>query len=78
MIDSLLTLTKRGAFWLAILFVIAVAMDIGISALLGQQEPMFLLFALAIAALFIVAGIYTLAKMIIGRFTREADEDPRP
>ena len=78
MIDSLLTLTKRGAFWLAILFVVAVAMDIGVSALLGQQEPMFLLFALAIAALFIVAGIYTLAKMLILRFKHKTDEDPRP
>jgi len=78
MIDSLLTLTKRGAFWLAILFVVAVAMDVGISALMGQQEPMFLLFALAIAALFIVASIYTLGKIIIGRFTDKADKDTRP
>ena len=77
MIDSLLTLTKRGAFWLAILFVVAVAMDVGVSALLGQQEPMFLLFAFAIAALFIVASIYTLGKLVVGRFTRKSDKDPQ-
>jgi hypothetical protein len=78
MIDSILTLTKRGAFWLANLFVVAVAMDLGVSALIGQQEPMFLLFALGIAALFIVASIYTLGKMIIGRFTHKADKTPQP
>jgi peptidoglycan/LPS O-acetylase OafA/YrhL len=76
MIDSMLTLTKRGAFWLALLFVVAVLMDIGISALVGQQEPMFLLFAAAILALFIVACIYTLAKKLIGFFRHRTDKTP--
>jgi hypothetical protein len=76
MIDSLLTLTKRGAFWLALLFVITIAMSVGVSAIVGQQEPIFLLFALAIGALFLVAGVYTLGKKVLGIFTRPADKAP--
>jgi uncharacterized RDD family membrane protein YckC len=74
MIDSMLTLTKRGAFWLAIFFVAAVVMDLGISALVGHQEPMFALFALAIGLIFIVAGTYTLGKKIVGLIRPKAEE----
>jgi hypothetical protein len=76
MIDSLLTLTKRGAFWLAIFFAAAVLMNVTISALVGQQEPMFALFALAIAAIFIVSGTYTLFKTVIGLFKHDAEKAP--
>ena len=78
MIDSILTLTKRGAFWMAILFAVSVVLDIGVSALVGQQEPLFLLFALAIAALFLVAAVYTLSKKVIGLFRGRADKTPPP
>jgi hypothetical protein len=77
MIDSILTLTKRGAFWLVVLFVVAVLMDLGVSAIVGQQEPMFLLFALAILALLLVAGVYTLGKKVIAFFRRDASKPPR-
>ena len=70
----MLTLTKRGAFWLAVFFAVAVLMNLGISALVGRPEPMFLLFALAIAALFIVAGTYTLCKKVIGYFKHNAEK----
>jgi hypothetical protein len=76
MIDSMLTLTKRGAFWLAVFFVVAVVMDVGISALVGHQEPMFALFALAIAAIFLVAGTYTLGKKVVGLFRHNAEKTP--
>jgi putative Mn2+ efflux pump MntP len=78
MIDSMLTLTKRGAFWMAILFAVAVVLDIGVSALVGQQEALFLLLALAIAALFLVAAAYTLGKKVIGLFKGKADKTPLP
>jgi uncharacterized membrane protein YhaH (DUF805 family) len=76
MIDSMLTLTKRGAFWLVTLFVVTVLLDLGVSALIGQQEPMFLLFAVAILALLVVASIYTLGKKLIRFFRHRADKTP--
>jgi len=78
MIDSLLTLTMRGAFWMAVFFVISVVLDIGVSAVAGQQEPIFLLLAVGIFALFLVAGTYTLAKKLLGFFKRGAEKTPRP
>ncbi len=78
MIDSLLTLTKRGAFWMAVLFLVAVLMHVGISAMVGYQEPMFLLFALGIAALFLVAGAYTLGKKLIALFRHKPENAPKP
>jgi uncharacterized membrane protein len=76
MIDSMLTLTRRGAFWMATFFVVSVLLDVGISALVGQQEPMFLLFAAAILALFIVTATYTLAKKLIALVRRGSDKTP--
>lgn len=76
MIDSLLTLTKRGAFWLAVFFVVSALLDLGISALVGFQEPMFILFATAILVIFLVTGTYTLAKKILGLFRRTPPESP--
>ena len=67
MIDSLLTLTKGGAFWMGVFFLIAVGLDLGISAIIGIQEPIFLLFALVIAAAFVVTGTYTLVKRLFRR-----------
>jgi hypothetical protein len=78
MIDSILTLTKRGAFWLVVLFVVAVLLDLGVSAIVGQQEPLFLLLALAILALLLVAGVYTLGKKVIALLSRDADKPPHP
>jgi putative Mn2+ efflux pump MntP len=72
----MLTLTKRGAFWLVVFFAVAVAMDVGVSALVGQQEPMFALFALAIAAIFLVTGTYTVGKKIVGLFRRKVEKEP--
>jgi len=76
MIDSLLTLTWRGAFWMAVLFVVSMLFDVGISAILGQQEPIFILFAAAILAIFLVTGTYTLVKKIIALFTHGSHETP--
>jgi Kef-type K+ transport system membrane component KefB len=74
MIDSLLTLTKGGAFWMGIFFLVAVGLDLGISAIIGTQEPIFLLFALVIAAAFVVTGTYTLFKKMLRRGSRQDSE----
>ena len=68
MLDSLLTLTKSGAMWMAILFAVSVLMTFGISALTGNQEPLFALLALFILATFVVTGTYTLGKLIVHKF----------
>ena len=65
MLDSLFTLTKGGAMWMAILFAVSVLMTFGITALTGNQEPLFALLALFILATFVVTGIYTLGKLIV-------------
>lgn len=67
MIDSLLSLTKGRAFWMAIAFVIAVLMHAGIVLLTGVQEPMGLLGALLIPVFFVVSLAYTLVKRILRR-----------
>lgn len=72
MLDSLLTLTKRGAFWLAIAWLVAILLDRGVTALIGQQEPFFLLAALFIPIAFIVSATYTLAKRILRRAHRSS------
>ncbi len=77
MIDSLLTLTKGGAFWMGVFFLVAVGMDLGISAIIGAQEPIFLLFALAIATAFVVTGTYTLFKKLLGRGSPQDSENER-
>jgi hypothetical protein len=67
MIDSLLTLTRGRAFWMAIAFVVAVAMHAGVVALTGFQEPIGLLGALFIPFFFLVSLAYTLGKRIFRR-----------
>lgn len=67
MLDSLLTLTKGGALWMAGLFVVSVLLSIGVSLLIGAQEPIFALFALFILVLFVVTGTYTLLKLLVHR-----------
>ncbi len=66
MLDSLLTLTKRGAFWLAALAVVSALLSFGISMLTGQIEPIFALMSLAAFGALLVTGVYTLAKRIFG------------
>ena len=46
-------------------------LDLGISAMIGPQEPIFLLFALVIAAAFVVTGTYTLFKKMLRRGSRQ-------
>jgi hypothetical protein len=77
MIDSLLTLTKRGAFWMAVFFAVVVLLDIGVSAIIGQQEPLFILFAAAILGIFLVTGTYTLAKKLLGFIKRGSERAPK-
>ncbi len=77
MIDSLLTLTKGGAFWMGVFFLVAVGMDLGISAIIGAQEPIFLLFALAIATAFVVTGTYTLFKKLLRRGSPQDSKSER-
>ena len=65
MLDSLLTMTKRGAFWLAVMFAVSLAFHFGVTAMIGVTEPIFLLIALAIALAFVVTGVYTGAKTLM-------------
>lgn len=75
MLDSLLTMTKRGAFWLLVIFVVSAAMDFAVSRLSGAQEPLFLLFALGAVLAFIVSGVYTLGKKLFTDAKRSAPKD---
>ena len=70
MLDSLLTMTKRGAFWLAVFFLVSTAMHFGISAMVGMPEAIFLLISLALLAAFVISGLYTLGKTIMQRNRR--------
>ena len=73
MLDSLLTTTKAGALWMLAALVVSVLLDRGLSAILGRQEPIFLLFALASAAALVVRGTYTLAKLAVRRVRGRGD-----
>ena len=68
MLDSLLTLTKGGAFWLAVFFVASTITHFFVSALMGAPEPLFALFALASLGALLVSGMYTLAKSVIRKW----------
>jgi len=73
MLDSLLTTTWAGALWMFGSFAVFALLDRGLSALLGRQEPIFLLFALASAAALVVRGAYTLAKLAVRRLRGRRD-----
>jgi len=67
MMDDLLTLTKRRAFWMVVFFIAAAVAHVAVVAVTGVQEPLFLLGALAMVALGIVSGVYTLARKLFHR-----------
>ena len=73
MLDSLLTTTMAGALWMFGSFVVFALLDRGLSALLGRQEPIFLLLAFASAAALVVRGTYTLAKLAVRRLRDHRD-----
>lgn len=62
MLDSLLTLTRRGALWMAIFFVVCVAFDRGISAITGNTVTIFALGALMILIAFVTSAGYTFGR----------------
>jgi hypothetical protein len=72
-IDSLLTVTKGEVGWLAAFFLICVALDRLISAFTKLPFTLFALFALMIAAFFLVACVYTLGKWVLGHLRRGED-----
>ena len=73
MLDSLLTTTRAGALWMLGALVVCTLLDRGLSALLGRQEPIFLLFALASAVALVVRGTYTLGKLAVRRVRGHRD-----
>lgn len=75
MLDSLLTLTKRGAFWLVMAWFLALLVDRAISGLLGHQEPIFVLAVLVIPLVLLVSGVYTLIKWLVRRVHHAPDAD---
>jgi thiol:disulfide interchange protein len=78
-LDSLLTLTKGGVAWMAGIFVVMVVADLGVSAITGMQEPIFLLLALITLVAFVVTGTYTLGKSVWRRFRSQGrDVSPPP
>jgi hypothetical protein len=66
MLDSLLTLNKRGAFWLIGAFFVSLFLHAAVVALTGVQEPIFLLAAAAVPLVLLVTGCYTLLKRATG------------
>jgi len=64
MLDSILTLKKSTALWMAGFFVVCVLANRGVDALTGQQESIFMLLAVAILAAFLVMGAYTAGKWV--------------
>jgi len=78
MLDSLLTLTRRGAFWLVLAWVVVVLLDRGLSAMLGRQEPIFILAAIFIPLVLLVSGTYTLIKWIVHRIRHEPPSNGAP
>jgi hypothetical protein len=64
MLDSLLTLTKGAAAWMAGGLIVCVLMDRAVSALTGNPVSVFALFALGILLALLVAGAYTAAKWL--------------
>jgi len=67
MLDSFLRLTIHRALWIAVFFVIALALHAGVSALTGVQEPMFLLAAVLLPAYLVVSTAYTLVMRVLRR-----------
>jgi hypothetical protein len=67
MLDSLLTLTKGEAFWMAVAFAVLVLAHWAVSFLTGVMEPVFLLGALLVPVAFLVMGAYTLGKKALHR-----------
>jgi hypothetical protein len=70
MLDSVFTLTKGEAGWLAVFFVFFVGADRVLAALLNLPVTMFMLFAMMIAAFFIVACVYTASKWALHKVLR--------
>ncbi|HEY5540665.1 MAG TPA: hypothetical protein VIL41_04330 [Coriobacteriia bacterium] len=64
MLDSLLTLTKGAAAWMAGALVVCLLMDRAISAVSGVPVSIFMLFALLILFVLVVTGAYTAGKWV--------------
>ena len=76
MLDSLLTLTKGAAAWMAGFFVICVIVNRGITALTGVQEPIFLLLGFLILCAFLVMATYTAGKWAVHLLKGDSPHSP--
>jgi hypothetical protein len=75
MLDSLLTLRKGAAAWMAGFLLACVAADRVVSALTGTVVSIFLVLALGILCAFVVMSIYTLGKMALGALRRDGSDE---
>jgi hypothetical protein len=78
MLDSLLTLTKAGAAWMAGIFGVALLADVAISAVTRTQEPIFLLLAVMTLVAFVLRAVYTLGKWAWHRLRGDGPAVPPP
>jgi hypothetical protein len=77
-LDSLLTLKKGAAAWMAGFFLVCVIANRTVSALTGREESVFLLLALMILAAFLVTGTYTAGKWIVCAVRGRRRDDTPP
>ena len=72
MLDSLLTLTRAEAGWLAGAFILCVLGNRAITVMTGNEEPIFLVLAVLILVALVVTSIYTAVKWVWHRLRRSA------
>ena len=72
MLDSLLTLTRGAAAWMAGALILCLLLDRAVSALTGNPVTIFLVFALGILLAFAVSGTYTAVKWLRRRARPQA------
>jgi len=71
-LDSLLTLTRGAAAWMAGALILCLLLDRAVSALTGNPVTIFLVFALGILLAFAVSGTYTAVKWLRRRVHPQA------
>jgi hypothetical protein len=75
MLDSLLTITKRGFFWLVLAWIVVIAFDRVVSIVSGSPISFASIAVILIPLYLLVAGPYTLIKKAAQKRRESADSD---